>query len=151
MKIIIYISLVLISLSTNSCVNQKKKDEEQIKNTVREYWKAVKNNDLPAYNNLIDNAENYPGVTASELNFLHKNYRIINPNEKLLNNIKIKDTTIMFAENKQKYVQYIIVKKNDPDNVKKDLIITLMFYKPIGFNKIYSPVILENHIGWDKE
>ena len=32
----------------------------------------------------------------------------------------------------------------------KPLIITLMFYKPVGFDKIYYPVILQNHIGWDK-
>ncbi|ANF52978.1 hypothetical protein A0O34_21700 [Chryseobacterium glaciei] len=151
MKPFKYISVILILLSISSCVNQQKKDEDQIKNTVRAYWKAVKNNDLQAYNNLIYESQNYPGVTASELNFLYKHYDIVNPKESLLKNIKIKDTTVMFAENKQKYVQYTIVKKNDPDNLKKDLIITLMFYKPIGFNKINNPVILENHIGWDKD
>ncbi len=56
----------------------------------------------------------------------------------------------MFAENKQKYVQYTIKKENDTTYLKKPLIITFMFYRPVGFNKIYNPVILENHIGWDK-
>lgn len=49
-----------------------------------------------------------------------------------------------------KYVQYIYKKDNNSSILKKPLIITLMFYKPVGFDKIYYPVILQNHIGWDK-
>ena len=28
------------------------------------------------------------------------------------------------------------------------LVITLMFYKPVGYDKIYNPSPLDNHIGW---
>ncbi len=51
MKIIKYISLILMLLIISCCVNQKQKDEEQIKNTIREYWTAIKNNDLEGYKN----------------------------------------------------------------------------------------------------
>ncbi len=151
MKIFKYISIVLIFLSISCCVNQKKKDEEQIKETVTKYWKAVKENNLQVYNSLVYDSENYPGVISSELFFLNKHYNEINSNKKLLNNIKIKDTTDIFMPNvKMKYVQYIYKKENDTTYLKKPLIITLMFYKPVGFDKIHNPVILQNHIGWDK-
>ncbi|AYZ36302.1 hypothetical protein EGY07_12295 [Chryseobacterium indologenes] len=150
MKTIKYISLILILLSISCCVNQKQKDEEEIKNTIREYWKAVKTNDLQKCNSLIYDNETFFGVIQGEFYFLHDNYNKVNPNDILLKNIKIKDTVVMFAENKQKYVQYTIKKENDTTYLKKPLIITFMFYRPVGFNKIYNPVILENHIGWDK-
>lgn len=150
MKTIKYISLVLLLLSISCCVNQKKKDEEQIKETVTKYWKAVKENDLQSYNNLIYDSENYPGVTASELFFLNKHYDAINSKENFLNNIRIKDTTDIIPSVKMKYVQYTYKKENDSNNLKKPLIITLMFYKQMGLDKIYYPVILQNHIGWDK-
>ncbi|MCT2409286.1 hypothetical protein NZD88_17185 [Chryseobacterium antibioticum] len=142
--------LVLFLFCIN-CVSQDQKDKEQIKETVFKYWKSVQDNNLQSYNSLIYDSENYPGVTASELFFLNKHYNEINSKKDLLKNIKIKDTTDIFIPSvKMKYVQYIIVKENDPDNLKKDLIITLMFYKPNGLNKIYNPGVLENHIGWDK-
>jgi len=150
MRLIKYISFIMILLSISCCVNQKQKDEEQIKNTVREYWKAVKNNDLRKYNDLFDDSENFSGAMQGDLYFLHKNYDKINPNDILLKNIIIKDTTVMFEQNKQKYVQYIIKKKNDTSYIKKPLIITLMFFKPIGYNKIFNLSPLKNHIGWDK-
>lgn len=146
---IIYSILFLFCLS---CVSQDQKDKEQIKETVLKYWKTVRENNLQSYNSLIYDSENYPGVTASELFFLNKHYNEINSKKDLLKNLKIKDTADIFIPSvKMKYVQYIIVKENDPDNLKKDLIITLMFYKPNGLNKIYNPGVLENHIGWDKE
>ncbi|MCU7615499.1 hypothetical protein N0B16_13760 [Chryseobacterium sp. GMJ5] len=151
MKIIKCISIILILLNISCCVNQKQKDEEQIKNTVREYWKAIKTNDLQLYNNLIFEAKNFPGVTMGDLGFLHDHYKILNLDKVLQENIKIKDTIGLSPDTKMKYVQYIFKKKNDSNNLKKPLKITLMFYKPIGLNKIYDPVILENHIGWDKE
>lgn len=150
MRIIKYISLVAIFLSISCCVNQKQKDEEEIKNTIKEYWSAVKNNDSQKYISLFDESENFAGAIQADLYFLHKNYNKINPNDKLLENIKIKDTTVMFAQNKQKYVQYIVRKQNDTTLLKKPLIITLMFYKPVGYNKVFNLSPLQNHIGWDK-
>jgi len=151
MKTIKYISILLILLSISCCVKQQENDEEQIKKTVKEYWKAVKENNLQKCMNLIYESEEFEGAVQGELYFLHKNYNKINPNDILLKNITIKDTTIMFSENKQKYVQYFIKDKNDPNSLKKPLIITLTFYKPIGYDKIYNGALLQNHIGWGKE
>ncbi|PWN71059.1 hypothetical protein C1631_000060 [Chryseobacterium phosphatilyticum] len=145
---ILYLVLLLFCIS---CVSQDQKDKEQIKETVVEYWKSVKCNDLQSYNNLIYNSENYPGVTASELFFLNKHYNEINSKKHFLNNIIIKDTIDAFVPSvKMKYVQYTYKKENDTTYLKKPLVITLMFYKPNGLNKISNPGVLENHIGWDK-
>ncbi|MBV8327445.1 hypothetical protein [Chryseobacterium sp.] len=141
---------LVIIFSCIGCVSQDQKDKEQIKKTVINYWNAVKNNNLQTYNSLIYDSENYPGVTSSELFFLNKHYNEINSKKDLLNNIKIKDTTDIIPSVKMKYVQYVYKKENDINNLKKPLIITLMFYKPNGLDKIYTPVILQNHIGWDK-
>lgn len=48
-------------------------------------------------------------------------------------------------------MQYIIKKDNDSNNLYKPLIITLMFYKPVGYDKIYNSSPLDNHIGWGKK
>ncbi len=150
MKVIKYILGILFLLNISGCVNQKKKDEEQIKNTVKEYWKAVKENDLQKAYNLIDDSDTFFGGIQGEFYFLKKNYDVINPNNILLKNIKVKDTVVMFAQNKQKYVRYIVKKEKDSSHSKKPLIKTFMFYKPAGYNKIYNAVILQNHIGWEK-
>jgi len=150
MKTLRYISILVILLST-SCVNQKEKDEQQIKNTVREYWKAVKENDLQKCNSLIEDSETYFGGIQGQFYFLQKNYDKINPNDILLKNIKVKDTTATIPSVKLKYVQYFIKDQNDPNNLKKPLIITYLFYKEIGYNKIFNASILQNHIGWGKE
>lgn len=150
-KIIIHFpAALLIFLSLNSCVNQKQKDEEQIKETVTKYWQAVKENNIDNYKNLFVDSESFAGGIQADLYFLHKNYDRINSNDVLLKEIKVKDTVVRFEENKQKYVQYIIKKENDTSLLKKPLIITLMFYKPAGLNKIFYPSPLRNHIGWDK-
>lgn len=145
----LYLVLLLMCLG---CISQDKKDNAEIKNTVTQYWKAVRENDLQSYNNLIYDSGNYPGVISSELFFLNKHYNEINSKKDLLNNIKIKDTTDIFIPSvKMKYVQYIYKKENDSNNLKKPLVITFMFYKPNGLNKIYNPGVLQNHIGWDKK
>ncbi|QWT86367.1 hypothetical protein KBP46_00325 [Chryseobacterium sp. PCH239] len=111
MKTIKYISLILILLSISCCVNQKQKDEKQIKATVQNFWKSVKNNDLQAYNGLIYESENFPGVTAGDLYFLHKHYKALNIQERLKGEIKIKDTIGLSPDIKMKYVQYTFKKR----------------------------------------
>jgi hypothetical protein len=49
----------------------------------------------------------------------------------------VKDTSIAGPNVHQKYVQYVIKKENDTNYVKKPLIITLLFYKPVGYDKIF--------------
>ncbi|PIE50687.1 MAG: hypothetical protein CSA38_01590 [Flavobacteriales bacterium] len=146
-KTILYLHLFLLC---TGCVSQEQKDKKQIKDTVTKYWNAVKNNDLESYKHLFDDNGDFAGGIEADFHFLRKNYNEINSKNTLLENIKIKDTIVMFKQNKQKYVQYIIKKENDSNNFKKPLIITLMFYKPVGFDKIYNMAPLKNHIGWDK-
>lgn len=146
-----YISIILILLSISCCVNQNKKDEEQINDTVQKFWEKAKTNDFQGYKNLIADPDVFSGIMQVDLNFLHKNYDKINPNDLLQKNIKIKDTSIAGTNTQQKYVQYIIKEPNDSNNLKKPLIITLLFYKPVGYDKIFNRSILRNHIGWDKE
>ncbi|WP_431612015.1 hypothetical protein [Chryseobacterium sp. 'Rf worker isolate 10'] len=149
-KIFKLILILIILFSFNNCVNQKQKDEDQIKKTVKNYWKAVKENNLEEYKNLFEEKESFDGGIQGEFYFLHDNYEKINSNDILLKKIKIKDTVGLAPSIKLKYVQFIIEKKNDSNNLKKDLIITLTFYKPVGYNKIFNPSTLENHIGWNE-
>ncbi|CAA7391641.1 hypothetical protein [Chryseobacterium fistulae] len=143
-----YTSILSILLSFSCCVNQKKKDEEQIKETVQKFWEKAKINDFEGYRRLIADPGVFSGVMQVDLNFIHKNYDKINPNDILLKDIKVKDTSIAGPNMHQKYVQYVIKKENDTNYVKKPLIITLLFYKPGGYDKIFNRKILQNHIGW---
>lgn len=151
MQIVKLIFGFLVLFSINCCINQKEKDEEQIKKTVSQFWKTVKDNNLEEYKKLFDEGQTFDGGIQGEFYFLHNNYERINPKNILLKNIRIKDTIGLAPSVKLKYVHFIIEKKNDPDNLKKDLIITLIFYKPVGYDKIYNPSTLENHIGWNED
>jgi hypothetical protein len=144
MKIITIIVLIFLYSCTNT---QRNPEEGEIKKTVANFWKSVDENNLNEYTKMIYDSENYPGVTSSELFFLHKHRDLINKQQRL-KNIKIKDTIGFVPNVKLKYVQYKYFK--DSNKSKEPLIITLMFYESIGLNKIYNPVILQNHIGWDK-
>ena len=53
MKPFKYFSIVLIFFSISCCVNQNKKDEEQIKETVQKFWKTAKVNDFEGYKRLV--------------------------------------------------------------------------------------------------
>lgn len=136
---------ILIICVLTSCINQKQKDEEQIKNTVRRFWLSVKENDFETYKSLNENSDMFIGIMHMEFSFLHKNYEKINPNDYLIKDIKIKDTVLV---GKQKYVQYYI-KSTDTIRGKAPLIITLEFYKPIGYDKLSNAVVLKNHLEWD--
>lgn len=133
---------VLIVFILYSCINQKQIEEKQIKDTVKRFWLSVKEKDFEAYKSLNENSDMFIGVMHMEFRFLNKNYEKINPNDYLTKDIKIKDTVLV---GKQKYVQYYIKSK---DTIKKPLIITLEFYKPIGYDKISNAVVLENHLLW---
>ena len=74
MKAIKYISLFFILLNISCCVNQKKKDEEQIKNTVKEYWQSVKSNNEENYLKLVDASDEYKFAMLNQLHHLNRNY-----------------------------------------------------------------------------
>ena len=138
--------LALLSIFV-SCANQQKKDEEQIRKTVNKFWDTIKRDDIEGYKELFYDNEIYLGSISADFYFLHNNYDEISKSIQG-KNLKIKDTIVFHPENRKKYVQYIIKKDNDSNNLYKPLVITLMFYKPVGYDKIYNPSPLDNHIRW---
>lgn len=80
MKAIKLLFVFLILLSVICCVNQKQKDEDQIKQTVKNYWKAIKNKDLKSYEQLMDDSEKdeFDAVNSYDLEFLNRNYLKLN-------------------------------------------------------------------------
>jgi len=138
---------VLVLVITVSCKTINK-DNEQIKNTVNQYFKAVKNNDLSTYSALMYNSEKAPGGIASDLFFLHKNYSKINPNNILLKNIKIKDTVDIGVH--QKYIMFTLKKPNyKPFETNQDLKMYIMFWKEIGYNKRYQMYLIGDTPKWE--
>lgn len=128
-----------------SC-NTQASSERKIKKTVTSFLDAVEKNDGNTYKSLIYNSEQYPGVISMEKSFFNKNYKKINSYINLKENIKIKDT--VFNGAKRKYVQYRI-KNSNPNYSQKPLIITFIFYKQVGYDKINNPSVLDNFLKWD--
>lgn len=134
------IGTILMSCNTEASAKRK------ITKTVTKFWNAVEKNNGDEYKALIYESEKYPGVISMEKRFFNKNYKKINSYINLKENIKIKDT--IFNGSKRKYVQYRI--KNDNQNyVQKPLIITFIFYKQVGYDKIYNPSVLDNFLKWE--
>ena len=129
--------LALLSIFV-SCANQQKMDEEQIRKTVNKFWDTIKRDDIEGYKELFYDNEIYLGSISADFYFLHNNYDEISKSIQG-KKLKIKDTIVFLPENRKKYVQYIIKKDNDSNNLYKPLVITLMFYKPVGYDKIYNP------------
>ena len=145
-----FIRILVWSSVLISCVNEQNKDEEQIRQTVNKFWDTIKRDDIEGYKELFYDNEIYLGSISADFYFLHNNYDEISKSIQG-KNLKIKDTIVFLPENRKKYVQYIIKKDNDSNNLYKPLVITLMFYKPAGYDKIYNPSPLDNHIGWGKK
>ncbi|KFE98316.1 hypothetical protein IX39_12780 [Chryseobacterium formosense] len=146
MKVIKCILILLIFFSISCCVNQQKKDEEQIKETVVKYWKFVKEKDFESYLKLMGDFDNagFDAVYSYDLAFLNRNYRKLETNQ-TLSKITVKDTVVMGSN--QKYVKYIVYNHSS----KPPLEITLFFYKQAGYDKIFNVQILGNMPEWEKE
>ena len=144
MKLLNILSALFILFTISCCVNNKQKDDDQIKQTVKNYWKAVKNNEAQDYLNLIENNDEYNIAFTHDLYYLHKNYRKLDANKFLSREVKIQNTR-NFGGN-HKYVEYIFIK---PNSIVEPLTVTLYFDKKIGYNKIYSVEILGNMPEWE--
>ncbi|ROI11146.1 hypothetical protein [Epilithonimonas hominis] len=144
MKTIKYISILLILFSVSCCVNHKKKEEEQIKETVQKFWTAVQNNDEARFLSLVDGGEEYRLAMLNQLHYLNRNYSDIN---KTIHSkdIQIKDTNELGSS--QKCVEYLFVK---PNSTVEPLSVKLFFYKSIGYNKIFNLQMLGNLPEWEK-
>jgi len=144
MKTIKYISILLILFSVSCCVNQKKKEEEQIKETVQKFWTAVQNNDEASYLSLVDGSDEYRLAMLNQLHYLNRNYNDIN---KAIHSkdIQIKDTNELGSS--QKCIEYLFIK---PNSTVEPLSVKLFFYKSIGYNKIFNLQVLGNLPEWEK-
>lgn len=145
MKTIKYISILLILFSVSCCVNQKKKEEEQIKETVQKFWTAVQNNDEASYLSLVDGSDEYRLAMLNQLHYLNRNYNDIN---KTIHSkdIQIKDTNELGSS--QKCIEYLFIK---PNSTVEPLSVKLYFYKSIGYNKIFNLQMLGNLPAWEKQ
>jgi hypothetical protein len=127
-------------------VNQKQEEDEQIKNVVSNFWKAVKENDEKVYLSLIEDSESeYRLALLNHLHYLNRNYSKLNYQNALLNKIEIKETNE--SGTAQKVVKYEFIKQN---STTEPLSVKLFFYKPIGYNKIFNVQILGNLPEWEK-
>ena len=136
----IWILIVLISIPLVSC-NTRSSEERRIKQTVTNFLNAAEKKERKKCEDLIYEGDHYSGAISMQLHYLNKNLKNINY-EDLKNNIKIKDTVYILGA-KMKYVKYII---KNPNNKSTPLMMTFVFYKPIGYDKIYSPNFLENFL-----
>lgn len=134
------LSLVLLSCNTQAS------RERKIKQTVTEFLNAVEKDKTNQCRDLIKDGHNSYGSIHMQVRFLNRNYKKINSYVNLKNNIKVKDT--LFFGAKMNYVQYYV--QNNKSNYKqKPLIITFMFYKEIGYNKIFNSNFVENFLDWE--
>lgn len=140
--ILIFASSILIL----SCAPSKNWDNEQIKKTVTNYFNAIKENDTIGYKKIYalnDGGDYY------DFNFLKRNYSKINPNNILLKNIKVKDTFNMVQK---KYVVFTFKKLNPkPFEYNQDLKMYLLFWKQVGYDKIYEMYIIGNMPEWEDQ
>ena len=144
MKNLTFILLSLIVLV--SCNISKNSDNEQIKNTVINYFNSIKKNDTLGYKKIYQLND---GGDFYDFNFLKRNYSKINPNNILLKNIKVKDTFNMVEK---KYVMFTFKKANPkPFEYNQDLKMYLLFWKQVGYDKIYEMYIIGNMPEWEDQ
>ncbi|MFC0346036.1 hypothetical protein [Epilithonimonas hispanica] len=143
MKIITY--TLLISLLLFSCNTQAIK-ERKIKKTVENILNAIEKNSTNQCMDLIKDSKGSYGSINMQVHFLNRNYKKINSQIDLRENIKVKDTIYVGA--KMQYVQYKVV-NNNANYVEKPLLITFIFYDQEGYDKIFNSSFVENFLDWE--
>lgn len=137
-------TVLLLFFSIMGCADQKKKDEEQIRETVHKFWTAVQNNDEEGYLALIDNSKEYRLSMLDQLHYLNRNYHKIEK-EIQAQGVQIKDTNELGPS--QKAVEYLFTK---PHTAVEPLTVKLFFYQPIGYHTVLNIRILGNMPEWEK-
>ncbi|PZU87006.1 MAG: hypothetical protein DI529_07615 [Chryseobacterium sp.] len=137
-----YFIIALIFLF--SCESQSKNDEK-MKMVVNNYFSNIKDNDIEKIPSLFWEQGIFSGAIASDAFFINKHYTELRI-DSLLKQMIIKDTTSIIPSQKQKYIQFTI--KKSEDNLP--VIITFIFDKMNGFDKISNPNVLQNQMYWNK-
>ena len=120
--------------------------ERQIKKTVDKYWTCIENNEFNNSLELFEDGQVYSGAMHMYFYKLRKNYSTIKPQITPIDRIQIKDTIIFGTE--KKYVKYEFNNKNAEI---KPIVLTFIFWKKTGFDKIDNPTYLKNFLDWDKK
>lgn len=128
----------------NSC-SSKSNDNEEMSNVLKHYFSLVKDNKIEEIPNLFEDDDVFSGAIRSDAFFINKHYDELMIDQ-FLENIKIKDTVSIIPSQKQKYIEFTFRKSED----HLPVIMTFIFDEKNGFNKIYSPNILQNQVYWNK-
>ncbi|MBW8362461.1 MAG: hypothetical protein K0M56_09785 [Kaistella sp.] len=139
-----YFILVLMIFFLCSCESRNKNDEK-MEMVVKNYFSNIKKDSIEEISKLFWESENFSGAIKSEAFFINKHYDELKIDD-LVRQMKIKDTASIIPSQKQKYIQFTI-KKNE-DNLP--IIITFIFDKMYGFDKITNPNVLQNQMYWNK-
>jgi hypothetical protein len=139
-----YFILTLTIFFLYSC-NSENKNNEKMKLVVKNYFSKIKKDSIEEIPNLFWENEIYTGAIKADAFFINKHYHELKIDD-FVKQIKIKDTTSIIPSQKQKYIQFTI--KKSEDNLP--IIITFIFDKMYGFDKIASPIVLQNQMYWNK-
>ena len=139
-----YFILALTIFFLYSC-NSENENNEKMKLVVKNYFSKIKKDSIEEIPNLFWENEIYTGAIKADAFFINKHYHELKIDD-FVKQIKIKDTSSIIPSQKQKYIQFTI-KKNE-DNLP--IIITFIFDKMYGFDKIASPNVLQNQMYWNK-
>lgn len=139
-----YYIIAFILFFLFSC-ESKSKNDEKMKIVVKNYFSNIKDIDIEKIPSLFWEPGIFSGVIASDAFFINKHYNELRI-DSLLKQMTIKDTTSIIPSQKQKYIQFTI--KKSEDNLP--IIITFIFDKMNGFDKISSPNVLQNQMYWNK-
>lgn len=139
-----YFILALTIFFLYSC-NSENENNEKMKLVVKNYFSKIKKDSIEEIPNLFWENEIYTGAIKADAFFINKHYHELKIDD-FVKQIKIKDTTSIIPSQKQKYIQFTI--KKSKDNLP--IIITFIFDKMYGFDKIASPIVLQNQMYWNK-
>lgn len=139
-----YFILPLTIFFLYSC-NSENENNEKMKLVVKNYFSKIKKDSIEEIPNLFWENEIYTGAIKADAFFINKHYHELKIDD-FVKQIKIKDTTSIIPSQKQKYIQFTI--KKSEDNLP--IIITFIFDKMYGFDKIASPIVLQNQMYWNK-
>ena len=139
-----YFILALTIFFLYSC-NSENENNEKMKLIVKNYFSKIKKDSIEEIPNLFWENEIYTGAIKADAFFINKHYHELKIDD-FVKQIKIKDTTSIIPSQKQKYIQFTI--KKSEDNLP--IIITFIFDKMYGFDKIASPIVLQNQMYWNK-
>ena len=139
-----YFILALTIFFLYSCYSENE-NNEKMKLVVKNYFSKIKKDSIEEIPNLFWENEIYTGAIKADAFFINKHYHELKIDD-FVKQIKIKDTTSIIPSQKQKYIQFTI--KKSEDNLP--IIITFIFDKMYGFDKIASPIVLQNQMYWNK-